>query len=314
MDTNNLETHKVLPYLVVFRLVAKLGSFQAAANQLQLPRPSVSKKIAQLENMMGQRLIQRTTRKLALTESGENLLRVTDTLPSLMNSVDEFISQQQIEPSGVVKISCSTLIGHRYLLQHIKTLIQRFPDVQLDLSFDDNNVDLLDDKIDIAIRIGHLPDSPMVARTIGYKSWCFVTSPEYLHTAPMPIHPREFIHHQCLVFKNKTHVHDCWPFKSEINTVESVQVERTLTSDDARALVEMLKDGLGIAMIDPNFIEHEIKSGELVKILPDYCIEDTVPIQLVCLGKSTRTKASKVIWEELAKLLPPHFMQKNSAR
>ncbi|WP_394251750.1 LysR family transcriptional regulator [Vibrio profundi] len=313
MDTNNLDTHKVLPYLVVFRLVAQLGSFQAAANQLQLPRPSVSKKIAQLESIMGQRLIQRTTRKLALTESGNCLLKITDALPSLMSNVDEFISQQQVEPSGIVRISCSTLIGQRYLLPHIKSLITRFPDIQLDLSFDDNNVDLLDDKIDIAIRIGHLPDSPMVARIIGYKSWCLVASPEYLRSASSLSHPFDLIQHQCLVFKNKTYVHDCWQFKSENNTIESIQVQGVLTSDDARALVELLKDGLGIAMIDPNFVEQEIKHGELVEVLPEYRIEDTAPIQLVCLGRSARTKASKVIWQELAELLPPHFMQKNSA-
>jgi len=313
MNTNSIDTHKILPYLVVFRLVAQLGSFQAAANQLQLPRPSVSKKIAQLESIMGQRLIQRTTRKLALTENGNSLLKITEALPSLMNNVDEFISQQSVDPSGVVRISCSTLIGHLYLLPHIKDLIKRYPDIQLDLSFDDNNVDLLEDKTDIAIRIGHLPDSPMVARTIGHKSWCFAASPEYLLSAPSLRHPSELIHHQCLVFKNKTHLHDCWPFKSESNTIESVQVQGVLTSDDARALVEMLKDGLGIAMIDPAFIEEEIRTGELIKILPDYNIEETVPIQLVCLGRSARTRASQAIWEALSELLPPHFMQKNSA-
>ncbi|PMJ91389.1 LysR family transcriptional regulator [Vibrio sp. 10N.261.55.A7] len=313
MITNDNDTHKLLPNLAVFRLVAKLGSFQAAANQMGLPRPSVSKKISQLEELVGQRLMQRTTRKLALTESGEDLLRITESLPSILNHVDDFISKQHAEPKGLVRISCSTLIGQRYLLSHVKSLMARFPQIRLELSFDDNNTDLLENKVDIAIRIGNLPDSPMVARAIGIKRWCFVASPDYIENMGTPSEPSQLKSHQCLVFKNNTTTHDCWQFKNSVGAMESINVEAAITSDDARALVEMLKSGLGIAMIDPNFIAEELASGELVKILTPFTTDETVPIQLVCLGRTTRSKASEAVWEELVTLLTPHFAQKNSA-
>ncbi len=274
----------------------------------------MSKKISQLEQLVDQRLIQRTTRKLSLTESGENLFEISGNLLPLLESVEDYISDNQSTPKGRVKVSCSTLFGQNYLLPELGYLREAFPDIQLELNFDDSNVDLIEEGIDIAIRIGHLPDSPMLARKIGEKRMCFVASPDYLSRASSPSHPRELTAHQCLIFKSRTSHFDCWQFADEDGKLESIRVDSSICCNDARALVTMLKSGLGIAMIDPHFISQELSSGELVEILSDYTSGQSVPIQLLCLGRATRSKASKAIWESLAQSLPKYFDQKKRSQ
>ncbi|MFN1618722.1 LysR family transcriptional regulator [Vibrio rotiferianus] len=308
MSTNSLfDIHKLLPHLATFRLVAERGSFQSAANELNLPRSSVSKKIRQLEEIVEQRLLQRTTRKLTLTEAGEALLNTTQELPSLIDKMETFLLDQQTIPSGKVKISCSTLLGQHYLLPQMKYLVACFPQIQFQLSFDDNCVDLIESKIDIAIRIGELPDSPMLARKIGEKRWCFVASDDYLKVNGYPTHPNQLVFHQCLVFANQTSTQNHWQFVDENKNIESVSVEGAIQSDDARALVELLKQGVGIARLDPNVIASELESGELTTILDSYTVDFTAPIQLLCLGKATHSKASRAVWDELARVLPPRL-------
>ncbi|WP_038196147.1 LysR family transcriptional regulator [Vibrio nigripulchritudo] len=302
-----MNTHKLLPYIPVFRLVASQGSFQAAANALNIPRSSVSKKISQLESLVGQRLFQRTTRKLVITESGQQLLCISEGLPTLLDGIETFVSAQQSEPSGKVKISCSTLIGHQYLLPHVQELKTRYPKIVLELSFTDSYVDLMEELVDIAIRVGNLPDSPMLARKIGDKSLVCVANPDYLRAHGTPLTPEDLEAHQCLVFKSKSSNHSYWHFQNPEGNTLAVQVRETLICDDARALMEMVKSGLGITMVDPQLIRKELETGELIQILEPFSVTCTQPVQLVCLGRATRSKAAKVIWEELANLLPPHF-------
>lgn len=302
-----MNTHKLLPYLPIFRLVAIKGSFQGAANDLNLPRSSVSKKISQLESLVEQRLIQRTTRKLVLTESGNKLLKLSEGLPNILNDIEEFVSDFQEAPVGKVKVSCSTLIGHQYLLPHIKLLREKYPKITLELSFNDSYVDLVEERVDIAIRVGNLPDSPMLARKIGDKSLVCVASPDYLLTHGTPSSPEELDVHKCLVFKSKSSNHSYWHFQNSEGSTHPIPIHETLICDDARALIDMVKSGLGITMVDPNLIRNEMSTGELIQILEPFNVTCTQPVQLLCLGRATRSKAAKVIWEELANILPSHF-------
>ncbi len=302
MQADTLDTHKLLPYLAIFRQVVELGSFQAVATQHGVPRSSISKKITQLEAMVDQRLLQRTTRKLSITESGEHLLKLSASLTPLLEDVASFVSEGKSEPSGKVKISSSTIFGQRCLVPHMPHLIRKFPQIHFDLSFSDSNVDLIEEKIDIAIRIGHLPDSPMLARQIAEKRWCFVASPSYIAQYGTPKHPKDLLAHQCLVFRSKTFHADEWAYLDHDGEMGIVTVEEVVSSDDARALVDMLKAGLGVGRIDASAIRAELDSGELQIILPEFAHPQTAPIQLLCLGKATRSKACKAVWEELASL------------
>lgn len=295
---NNMHNH--LSHLYLFQTVARLGSFQAAATKYGLPRSSVSKKIQQLEDKVGQRLIQRSTRKLSLTDAGRNLLAASQPLNKLIEDTQRVIDEHETEPSGKVKISCSPLIGQHLVLPFIDVLREAYPAISLEFCFSDEYVDLIEQEVDIAIRVGHLPDSSLVARKIGEKRLGIYASPEYLQRKGIPTDPDSLSEHQCVVFKNNNTTLDHWSFKQMNGDIKKVKVAYQLATDDGRALVEMAGLGLGIIMIYPLLIQADIESRKLVPILTDWLHPDSQPINLVCLGKNYRSRASTSIWEALS--------------
>ncbi|MCX4029257.1 LysR family transcriptional regulator [Endozoicomonas sp. SM1973] len=286
-----------LPLLHIFHLVAERGSFQAVANELSLPRSSISKKIRQLEDFVGQPLIKRSTRQLHLTEVGLNLLAGTDDLTRILSNMHDVIEETQAIPKGKVKISASMLMGQRFLIPLLSKFRKRYPEIALEISFKDENVDFLTEKVDIAIRIGCLPDSSLIARQIGTKQWGWFASERYLLERGYPKYPHELKQYDCLAFGNITNTFNCWPFQDKYGHTETIEVTPAIKTDNSRALVDMACEGLGIIMIDPAFISEEIKIGKLTPVLPEWGHPDTSPINLVCLGQ--RTKAAQVVWQFL---------------
>ncbi|GLQ29973.1 LysR family transcriptional regulator [Litoribrevibacter albus] len=282
-----------LPLLHVFHLVAERGSFQAAANELKLPRSSVSKKIRQLEEFVGQPLLQRSTRHLRLTDVGRSLLLGTGDLQSVLSNLDGLIDDMQTSLKGRVKISTSILMGQGYLVPMLKKFRCLYPDIELELNLDDRTVDLMAEKVDIAIRIGQLPDSSLIARNIGKKSWGWFASKGYLAERGDLNSPYDLVDHDCLVFRSEIY----WPFQGSDGNTESIEVTPAIKTDSCRALVDMACEGLGVMMIDPQFIVKELNAGQLVPVLTDWKQPETSPINLVCVGE--RTKAVEAVWQFL---------------
>lgn len=300
--------YQFLPQLHVFRTVVAAGSFQAAANQLHLPRSSVSKKMVQLENKFGHKLIHRSTRYLQLTEAGEALLAKSNGLDEAMSQFEQLIDSHHLAPSGQVKISSSTLLGQRFLLPRLKHLKTQYPDIDVTLSMDDNVVDLIRQQVDIAIRVGELPDSSLVARRVGEKSWGWFASPDYLTTYGEPDSPHHLSEHQCLVFKNNRVTLNHWQFHQASKDSFSIQVPESFVSNDGRTLVDMACAGLGIIMIDPLLIRNEIKTNALQPIFSDWSHPQIMPIHLVSFGKPIRSRATDCVWQDLV----PYLKQKLS--
>lgn len=289
-----------LPLLHIFHLVVEQGSFQGAAQQLNLPRSSISKKVRQLEDVVGQPLLLRSTRHLEVTQVGLDLLNQTAHLSDVLSNLDSVIDANHTELKGTVKISASVLMGQRFLLPLLQSLRATYPNIQLDLNLDDENVDLIANRVDIAIRVGHLPDSSLIARKLGDKQWGWFASPEYLKTKGEPQSPQDLMHHDCLVFASGSLTLDHWPFQkkaADTATTESIQVPTHLKTDNSRALLDMACNGLGVVMVDPLFIQEELKSGRLIPILTAWQHPDTSPIHLLCLGK--RSRAAQAVWEYL---------------
>lgn len=299
--------HNHLSHLYLFHNVARLGSFQAVATKYHLPRSSVSKKIQQLEEQVGQRLIQRSTRKLSLTEAGRDLLAASESLNKVVEDSQRVIDEHESTLSGTVKISCTVIIGQHFILPLIRTLRRDYPAISLELYFSDDQVDLLEQEIDIAIRIGHLPDSSLVAKKVGNKHLGWYASPDYLQEHTTPTTPDALNEHQCLIFKNQSVALDYWPFKQKNGDVKKIRVDSNIATDDGRILVEMARLGLGIIMIDPLLIKEDLEKGLLVPILTDWQHPDSQPINLVCLGRNYRSRASTSIWEVLSTHLQDVF-------
>ncbi|MBJ7536095.1 LysR family transcriptional regulator [Marinomonas transparens] len=292
-----------LSHLYLFQEVIRLGSFQAAATQCDLPRSSVSKKIQQLEEHIGQRLIQRSTRKLSLTEAGMSLLQASQPLKKMIEDSQRVMEDLDLTPSGKVKISSSSLIGQNYLLPLFEQLRKQYPNISLELSLSDTYVDLIEEQVDIAIRIGDLPSSSLVARKIGEHRWGWYASPTYLQERNAPIHPDELKDHQCMLFKNNSITLDHWFFKQANGDTKSIKVASQINTDNGQALVEMARLGLGIIMIDPLYVQKEVEAKTLIPVLTDWSNPDTYPINLVCLGRNYRSRATTSIWEALSLVL-----------
>lgn len=303
------ELHNHLSNLYLFQSVVSLGSFQAAATKYALPRSSVSKKIQQLEEAIGQSLILRSTRKLSLTDAGRDLLHVSESLSTLVEEARQVIDEHEPNPTGNVKISCSSLTGQYFLLPLIQELREAYPAISLELCLSDAHVDLMAQEVDIAIRVGHLPDSSLVARKIGEKSWGWYASPDYLEKHGTPSNPQALNDHQCLVFKNRNTTLNHWPFQQADGDIVSIDADNQISTDDGRALVEMARLGLGIIMIDPRLIKHDLANHHLLPILTDWQHPERLPINLICLNKKYLSRASSCIWDALSIRLKEAFEQ-----
>lgn len=286
-----------LPLLHVFHLVVDQGSFQGAAQHLGLPRSSVSKKIRQLESIVGQPLLLRSTRQLTVTETGRDLLNSTEHLADVLNNMGHVIESTHTSLKGLVKISASVLLGQRYIVPLLQQLRAVFPDVHLDLSFDDDNIDLLANRVDIAIRIGHLPDSSLIARKLGEKKWGWFASPDYVKANGEPASPQNLREHDCLVFSNAGITMNHWPFQNDQGETQSVEVKPVIQTDNSRALVDMACAGMGIMMIEPLFIQQELALGQLQPVLTQWQHPDSNPINLLCLGQ--RSRSAQAVWQFL---------------
>lgn len=269
-----------LPGLILFSRVAQYGSLSAAAQSLKLSRSAVSKQLSAFEAQIGARLIQRTTRKLALTELGEQILREAQRVEAALATVEQLTEDVRQEVRGRLKVSCSSSLGRVVLLPLLREFNERYPDVELELGLEDRFVDLVAEQVDVAIRIGHLPDSSLVARRLGELAWQVSASPDYLARCGTPTQPQDLLHHACLYYRNSKRSMNNWRFigpKGE----ESVTVSGPLAINDAEALVNAALMGMGILLIDGAMLGDALTTGRLVPLLPDYPPAPGFPVYVV---------------------------------
>lgn len=295
-----------LPHLYVFNTVVECGSFQAAANRLDLPRSSVSKRVAQLEQHLGLRLLQRSTRRLNLTTEGQSLLDATKALLPAVQQVASLTQASQLERGqlmGRVVITCSTLLGERFLIPLIGELKQEYPGIVVELRLSDEVIDLIASGVDLALRIGNLPDSSLVARQIGVKRWGCLASPAYLERYGTPSTPHQLADHQCIVLKTPSYRLDHWSFTEPNGNSFQLAISESAIADDGRTLIAMALAGMGIVWGDPAWVRNEVQNGQLEEILQDWRSDSESPIHWVSLGKQARNPAVETVWKWMGERL-----------
>ena len=301
------DLYSQLPQLYIFARVAELGSFQAAAHSLELPRSSVSKRVAQLESALGLRLLQRSTRRLSLTPEGDALLRSAGPLLPLLQQMTSLSQQAHSERGdlrGGVVISCSGLLGERLLIPLLAQMQQVYPGVTVSLRLEDDIVDLIASATDLALRIGELPDSSLVARQVGSKRWGCFASPAYLARAGQPHDPQQLHGHDCITLRTQTrHLHH-WQFSDRAGQNLSLSITPAVTASDGRTLAAMAVNGMGIIWGDPAWFRQELQDGQLQEVLSDWRSALTSPIHWISLGKNARNPAVEAVWHWLAERLP----------
>lgn len=253
--------------MMVFVRVVEAGSFSEAARLMLMTPSTVSKLIARLESRLGVRLIERSTRRLALTEEGQFYYERSQALLSQLDETEQQIAQGGAEAEGVVRITSSVSFGTTAVEPILPAFFEAYPNVIVDLSLSDEVVDLYLDRTDIAIRVGKLPDSNLMARKIGETKRCIVASPAYLARHGTPVTPEELVHHNCLGF-NFRRAMPVWPMREGGRIVERM-LSGSLLVNNGDTLRRMAIAGVGIIRLADYHLRGPIERGKLVELLAD---------------------------------------------
>jgi DNA-binding transcriptional LysR family regulator len=256
-----------------FTRVVETGSFSAVARELGTGQPNVSRHIASLERYLGARLLHRSTRKLTLTPEGERYYAEATRVLDAMTEAESTVRGEDA-PRGLLRVACPTLLGRSHVLPQVKPLLRRFPQMQMDLQIGDGYVDLVEEGIDLAIRIGTLKDSALRARRVGAAERVCVASKEYLSAHGEPALPQDLPHHDCVVYSLAT-AGNLWSFRDVEVAVRGRF--RVNTPDGIRSAV---LDGMGIAYSPAWLFEDAIRDGRVKSLLAEHR-GPLVPIHIV---------------------------------
>jgi len=254
--------------IAVFVEVVKADSFTTAAKELDLSRSVVSKYITRLEQRLGVRLLNRTTRRLSLTEAGRQFFQQSQSALMQLENAEGEILAMQAEPRGLLRISVPSSFGIMHLAPLMPQFQKIYPDLKLDLSINDKIVDIVDEGIDIAIRIGELPDSTLIAKRIAQCRYVVCASPTYFEQHDKPIIPEDLTQHNCLLFQF-WNTPNQWQFLSKDNQFIDVKVRGEVVSNNSLALRKIMLNNGGISMAPTFLVGDDIKNGHLISVLSD---------------------------------------------
>lgn len=254
----------------VFVRVAKAGSFAGGARELDISRAMATKHIMQLENSLGTRLFNRTTRSLSLTDVGASYLERCQQVLQDVEEMEAAVTHLQTEPRGVLKISAPPVIGATHITRAIAEFLKIYPELTVDLILQSTPGDMIDEGIDIAIYLGNLDDTSMVARKLASSSMVVCGSPDYLASFGVPEKPEDLNSHSCLVNwasapRNK------WHFKSPSGN-STIVVTGRMQANVADALRVAAIEGMGLVMLASYVVSRDIEKGKLKPVLESYTL------------------------------------------
>jgi DNA-binding transcriptional LysR family regulator len=264
-----MELSQRVPSVLSFVHTAEAGSFAAAARQLGISNAAVSKNVAGLEQALGVRLLNRTTRTLSLTDEGAVFLRQARIALDALDAAVDAIATQRLEISGQVRISSSAAFGRDHLLPALPGLLASYPQLAVEVDFDDRVVDMVAGGYDLAIRGGHIADSALVARPICHLHMALVASPVYLAQAGTPQSPAELASHRLISRRFLGGKVSPWNFRDGDGSISTLDISRSgLILSAPEALTEAARQHVGIAQVGVHHAWRYLQSGELKVVLP----------------------------------------------
>lgn len=259
--------------IAVFVRVVACNSFTRAADEMELSRAVVSKYVARLEDRLGVRLLNRTTRRLALTEAGAELYEASRSALERIDEAEEGIARLQREPQGRLKINAPMSFGILQLSRVMPDFLARYPKIHVDLTMDDRVVDFLADGFDVGIRIAEMPDSSLVAKKIASCPVIACASPAYLAQQGEPVTPEDLATQECILYRYSAGA-NVWRFRALGGREIAVAVSGRLRVNNGIAMKEAAVRGFGILLIPTFYVEDELRNGTLRRLLPDYRVPD----------------------------------------
>ncbi|MGN6105657.1 MAG: LysR family transcriptional regulator [Kofleriaceae bacterium] len=254
--------------IVVFTKVVETRSFTGAAEQLGLPKSTVSRKLAQLEERLGVRLVQRTTRKLALTDIGQAYYERCARIVSDLAAAEQLVTDMQATPRGRVRVTAPVDLSTRYLGAIVADFVATHADVNVELEASDRIVDLIEEGFDVAVRFGTLPESTLIARRLCSVVSCLVATPDYLARRGTPTNIEELDSHDRVLFTPSPRAQS-WTLVHGDATYEFSRPAR-FASNNVGAVRDAVLAGAGISALSDFMVAADIAAGALVPVLPEW--------------------------------------------
>ena len=260
----------VVSGMAVFVAVVQGGSFTAAAKRTGLTPSAVSKLVARLEAGFAAPLLRRTTRRMTLTDAGQTFFDRATTLLEELRAVEEEMASKSAEPRGLLRVSASQLLGQVKVVPILLAFMKKLPAVSLELDLTDRVVDMVAERIDVAVRVTSEPPAAYVARRVGSVRRVLCASPAYLHARRAPKAPRELAEHACLTLTEPS-APQVWSFPASADrAAESVRVTARLRFSNTFSIHEAAKAGLGIADLPRYLVEDDLRERRLVSVLESF--------------------------------------------
>jgi DNA-binding transcriptional LysR family regulator len=259
--------------LNLFALVARHRNLAAAARELGVTPPAVSKRLAQLERRLGVRLMNRTTRRLTLTPEGELYLANGSRILDDLSELEQLVTRSRGEPTGLLRVNASFGFGRARIAPAVSDFIARFPAMKIQLHLTDRPMSLQEEGFDVGIRFGEVPDVRVNARLLLKNRRIVCASPDYVKRYGGPSVPHDLARHACIVLRENDSAYGTWHF-SRGKRVETVKVDGPLSSNDGSAVLHWALEGRGIVVRSQWEIEGHLKRAELVSLLEDWSLPD----------------------------------------
>jgi len=254
----------------VFLAVVEENSFSAAAKRLGMSKSFVSRRVHDIENRLGVQLLNRTTRKLALTENGQAYFFRCKEVSEQLDEAENAIMEQHQTPRGSLKLSVAGAFGERYVAPAASEFIKQYPQIRIDLNFNNRNVDLVTEGYDLAIRAGVLKDSTLIARRIANRRLYICGAPAYFAHYGKPCSITDLKKHNCLQGSLPT-----WRFKEKNGHHADIKVEGNWQSNNGYALLEAAKNSIGLTQLPAFYVQDAIEAGVLCTAMDNYQPTDT---------------------------------------
>ena len=275
--------------LRVFARVMDRGNFSIAASDLGITPSAVSKLVSRLEDRLGVKLLERSTRRLALTPEGETFLARARRIVADIEEAEAEVARVRGAPRGKLRINAGTAFGLHQLAPALADFLARYPEIDIDLSITDRLVDLIDEQSDIAVRSGHIPEGPFIHREIADLQRVICAAPSYLAQRGTPRVGADLKGHDCIIVAGPGL--NRWPFKTR-GGIDIVEVRPRVTTDDAEAAVRLAVEGAGIVRLSDVIVGGRLRNGELVALLTD--VHHSEPYPLAAIYPAGRHRLPRV--------------------
>ena len=279
-----MENSQLLGSMQAFISVADSGSFSESARRLGLSQPSVSRQVNNLEEYLGVRLLQRTTRRLSLTEAGQIYYEKARQIQQDVEDASQSITGFKETPSGTLKISAPYTWAETKITPYLGEFLQQYPDLKIDIECNDSFQDMIEERLDLVIRVGILKDSSFIAVPFGKIRMVMFATPDYLQQHGIPKTATDLQNHNCVLFEDFKHV-----ILTDKSCSQEVTISGNVTANTVPIMISAVLQNIGIAILPDLLINHLLRSGEIIEIMPETEIEiKDLPINQVFALYSNR--------------------------